>query len=443
MLGFSSEMKVESSVLNGIIKLVNLDAAVEESCSKESVVVKDVVMPHNERRILQVTISPVRSKDDRIGTTVILRDVTKEKEIDAMKTEFISMVSHELRTPLSITKEGLSLILDKVAGDITQKQEMILKTAKDNMDRLARLINNVLDISKIEAGKMEAKKERFNIVELAQQVMSTFEMKAKEKNIDLRVQFSDAGIDVFADRDKIIQVFTNLINNALKFTLEGTIEVSGKVSGDVIECVVSDTGIGISKSDLERTFVKFQQLGRAPGSGEKGTGLGLSIAKGIIEMHDGRIWIESELGKGTKFLFTLPKFTEESCLRDFVENGIKDAQQNNARMSLLAMMMGDNMETNVLSDQMRMSYLENLENILKGEIHRQGDAVFRDFRGCFVTLANCNEENIVKVCNRFRKVLNDCLANEHLAPVSLKMGSATYPSDANNSMELLEKAIKV
>ncbi|MBN1870619.1 MAG: HAMP domain-containing protein [Candidatus Omnitrophica bacterium] len=443
MLGLSYQEETVDSALHEQMKLVNLDAALEESGSTDDVVVREVMMPHNDRRILQCTVSPVGLNERRIGTVIIFRDVTREREVDAMKTEFISMVSHELRTPLSITKEGLNLILDKVAGDITQKQEMILSAAKENMDRLSRLINNVLDISKMEAGKMETKKEQFNIVRLAEKVLSTFELKAKERNIGLRLRFSDQNIDVFADRDKIIQVFTNLINNALKFTLEGSIEVSGKVEGEFVECVVADTGIGISKNDLARTFVKFQQFGRQPGSGEKGTGLGLTIAKGIIEMHGGKIWVESELGVGTKFIFTVPKFSPESPLRDFVESGIKEAQKSNARMSLLAMTMEGRKEgDHDFPEEKRLGYLENLKNVLKEEVHRPGDAVFRDSKGCFVTLFNCNKDHAHNVCSRFKKALDEYLVRERLdSAISLKMGSATYPIDAKDSRELLKKAI--
>ena len=441
MMDLDLKGEVTSSDLREKMKLVNLDDALKESRLKDDIVVREAVMPHNERRILHCTISPVGSKEENIGTAIILRDVTKEKEADTMKTEFISMVSHELRTPLSITKEGLNLILDKVAGDITRKQEMILSVAKDNMDRLARLINNVLDVSKMEAGKMETKKDRLNIEQLARQVMSTFEMKAKEKNIDLRVRFSDKNIDVLADRDKIIQVFTNLINNALKFTLEGSIEISGKVQGDFVECIVADTGIGISKNDLARTFVKFQQFGRAPGSGEKGTGLGLTIAKGIVEMHDGKIRVESEFGVGTKFIFTLPKFSLEASLRDFVENGIKEAQKSNTRMSLLAMTISEEDVKKLLPQERRMDYLSGMEDVLKESIHRQGDAVFRDAKGCFVTLTNCSEDHIDNVCGRFKTALDEYLVREELVDTMiLKIGSATYPNDAKNSLELLKKA---
>ncbi len=445
MMGFNPEGKVIRVNLYEQMKLVNLDITLEECIRKNEVVGREIIMPHNEWRILQCTVSPVRSGNERVGTAIILRDITREKEVDSMKTEFISTVSHELRTPLSITKEGLSLILDRVAGDITEKQEMILSTAKENMDRLGRLINNVLDISKIEAGKMEARREQLNIVELAKHVVSTFEMKVAGNDLELRTNFSEEVIDVFADHDKIIQVFTNLINNAIKFTPSGHIEISGKVEGDYVECAVTDTGIGISKDNLLRTFVKFQQFGRVPGSGEKGTGLGLSIAKGIVEMHNGKIRVESEFGVGTKFIFTLPKFEPELPLKEFVGGGIKIAQKSNARMSLIAIKMFEGKSSKEpFSKDQREVYLKGIEAVLKEDLHRDGDGVFRDTDRCFVTLTNCSKDHISSVCDRLRSTLHTHLTHAELTDVvAVKIECATYPDDASDNVGLLEKVSNV
>jgi GGDEF domain-containing protein len=243
----------------------------------------------------------------------------------------------------------------------------------------------------------------------------------------------------------MIQVLTNLINNALKFTLEGSVEVSGRVQGDFVECMVSDTGIGISNNDLERIFQKFQQFGRVAGGGEKGTGLGLTIAKGIVEMHGGRIWVESELGVGTRFIFTVPKFADDSPLRDFVDNSIKEARKTNARMSLFVMTVEPKKENGgAFSESDRLAYLESFEKVLKKEIHRQGDAVFRDVKGCFVTLSNCNKDHADAVCQRFKKSLEEHLMKQWSeADVCLKLRTATYPVDAKDGRELLDKALGV
>jgi PAS domain S-box-containing protein len=278
---------------------------------------------------LLVTVSPIfNDKGELIGAVHIAKDITERKQaeqrlqavateleksnqelrqLDQLKTEFVSMVSHELRTPLSITKEGISLILDGVVGETNQKQQKILATAKDNINRLARIIDNLLDISKIESGRMELKRQECNLNELIKKIVSFFEPKAKEKGLKLKSEIPGQTIKVYADSDKIMQLFTNLIDNALKFTEAGYIQISVSDIGNEVLCSVADSGIGIAKENLPKVFGKFQQFGRLPGPGEKGTGLGLSIVKGIIDLHKGKIWVESQEGSGSKFIFTLPK----------------------------------------------------------------------------------------------------------------------------------------
>ena len=199
------------------------------------------------------------------------------------------------------------MVLDEIPGKISGKQKKVLATSKSNIDRLARIIDSLLNISKIESGKLELNKEEVDVIKLIERVADSFVAQAKEKGLELKLNFAKDSINANVDADKIIQVFTNLLGNALKFTDQGQIEISVMQKESEIECAVSDTGIGIAKDNLPKLFTKFQQFSRVPGAGEKGTGLGLSIAKGIIELHQGKIWAQSEPGKGTKFTFTLPK----------------------------------------------------------------------------------------------------------------------------------------
>jgi PAS domain S-box-containing protein len=238
---------------------------------------------------------------------VIVEDITERKRLEKLKDEFVSTVSHELRTPLSIVKEGISLILDKVPGEINEKQDKILNTANNNIDRLTRIINDLLNISKIESGRMELRKQEFDLTALIEQEASLFRKQAEERGLQLKLNLPDKHVQALADPDRINEVLINLINNSLKFTDKGYIEVSLKEDDSVIECSVADTGIGISEDDLPKVFNKFEQFHRLAGGGPKGTGLGLSISKGIIEMHHGKMWVESKFGEGTKFVFTLPR----------------------------------------------------------------------------------------------------------------------------------------
>ena len=162
-----------------------------------------------------------------------------------IKDDFLAIVSHEIRTPLSITKEAISLILDEVQGDINKEQSRTLSTAKKNVDRLARIINSLLDISKIEAGKVELKKTKVDVASMVRTVASSFESKAKEKDLELRVEYPEEGVYVYADEDKIVQVLSNLIDNAIKFTPEGSVDISAHKNENIIEYIVADTGIGV------------------------------------------------------------------------------------------------------------------------------------------------------------------------------------------------------
>jgi signal transduction histidine kinase len=238
-----------------------------------------------------------------------LKEVNKNlKQLDKLKNDFLSTVSHELRTPIAIMREGVSLCLDGIAGEITDTQRDLLSDTMDNMDRLTRLVTDLLDISKIEAGKLKLRRSSVDLYDILKKVQQNYESQADEKGIRFNVECPHKSIKLFVDKDKVIQIFTNLISNALRFTSSnGEIKIEVKDNRDYVECCVSDTGIGIAKDNLNKMFSKFEQFGRVDGPGYKGTGLGLAICKGLVEKHGGKIWVESELGKGTKFWFTLRK----------------------------------------------------------------------------------------------------------------------------------------
>ena len=230
------------------------------------------------------------------------------QKVGQLKDEFVATVSHELRTPLSIINEGLSLALDGILGDISEKQRNILGKAKKNVERLAKIINDLLDISKIEAGKIELVLAPKDIHQTIFGVVDSYQHVVKAKNISLSYVGPAEPVVLNIDEDKIIQVLNNLLNNAYKFTpAGGQIEVALTVQDVSMLCMVKDTGDGIAKDDMDKLFNKFEQFGRKHGPGIKGTGLGLAISKSLIELHGGKIWAHSEQGKGTTFYFTLPK----------------------------------------------------------------------------------------------------------------------------------------
>lgn len=238
---------------------------------------------------------------------IFVEDVTERQRLERLKDEFVSTVSHELRTPLSIMKEGVSQVLEGMHGEINEKQKHFLSVVIASIDRVTHIISGLLDISKIQAGKFVLKNEAFNIVELTRAINKIFEIPTQGKGLKLKENYPEKEIKVYADKDRISQVLVNLIGNAIKFTERGYIETKILEKHNFIECSITDTGIGISEENLAKLFNNFEQFNRANGPGEKGIGLGLPIAKGIVELHGGRIWAKSRPNQGTKFTFTLPK----------------------------------------------------------------------------------------------------------------------------------------
>ena len=261
---------------------------------------------------LSVSVEPVII-DARRHVVIAIDDITsrkkaeeKLKETMEIKSQFISTVSHELRTPLGCMKEAIAIVLDEVAGRVSDQQRKFLDIAKRNVDRLAVLVNNVLDFQKLEAGKIGLDMQENNTAEVVQEAYQTMVSSAKKKDIDLCLELEDNLPRARFDSAKIIQVLTNLVNNAIKFTPhEGRVRICvGAQAGELV-MRVSDTGMGIPKEALPKIFDRFYRVQR-PGKEIQGTGLGLSIVNKIVMMHGGRIEVESEVDKGTTFIVSLP-----------------------------------------------------------------------------------------------------------------------------------------
>ena len=270
----------------------------------------------NGFRVLRIIVSHFPDEHDNVaGTVYVFDDITHEHEIEQMKSEFVSLVSHELRTPLTSIIGFISLILDGKTGKINQKQHESLSRAHRQSKRLAVLINDLLDVSRIEAGRIEMKREQVQINWVAERRIEELRPQADEKAISLFFESQSNLPQMIGDADRIGQIFVNLIGNAIKFTPDNgqvTVRISqslqnGKETGG-FHVEVVDTGPGIPAEDREKVFDKFQQLGsvqnRKP---DGGTGLGLSIAAGIVEAHGGRLWVDTgDNGRGANFQFFIP-----------------------------------------------------------------------------------------------------------------------------------------
>jgi signal transduction histidine kinase len=231
------------------------------------------------------------------------------RNLDKLKSDFVSNVSHELRTPLTAVKASVDNMLDGLTGPLNEKQGRYLTRIKSNTDRLSRLINDLLDLSRIEAGRIDIKPTVFSLEALAKEVIESLRSTVVDKLIDLEVDCEESGVTAWADRDKITQVLMNLVGNAVKFTSSrGKVAVViGKNGDGWMRVSIADTGPGIPQEELNRIFDKFYQLAQLDKPKSKGTGLGLAISKALVQMHGGKIGVESEVGKGSTFFFTLPE----------------------------------------------------------------------------------------------------------------------------------------
>lgn len=334
----------------------------------------------------------------------------KLEKLEKLKSEFISIVSHELRTPLTSIKNSLEMILSGRMGEITSVQDNFLNLAKRNVDRLSGIINDLLDLSKIEAGKMEYRFEPLNILEPVKFAISTFESLAEKKNIKLSLVSKRDDYKIYGDSNRIEQVMNNLVSNAVKFTPNnGKISINIEEVDSNIKIIVEDTGIGIKKEDLPKVFDKFQQIESSLSREVGGTGLGLPIAKQLIEAHRGQLWVESEYNKGSKFSLSIPSLRQNNIFLLELDNFMQKAKYNHSGFALI-LLEGENLSE------------ENIKNLFGENFGK----IFTENNRIQIILPDYDKEKITKAING----------------LNLKAGFSIYPDDGITSEELLDFAEK-
>jgi PAS domain S-box-containing protein len=355
------------------------------------------------------------------------------KQLDQLKDEFVNNVSHELRTPLTIIQGGISLITDGLLGEINEDQKKHLNLTLENIDRLGKIINDLLDISTIENKKLKLYKKIVNMNALAQEVVANFIPQFEKKGLAIQCVFPQERVDVLVDKDKMVQVLVNLIGNAYKFTDKGTIEVSVIKNNNTVECCVKDTGIGIAAQDIPRLFSKFDQIGRKPTEGPPGTGLGLSIAKGIIEAHEGHIKVESSQGKGTKFIFTLPECAFPEGDFAHLIMGLSECMGKYNCFSVVGFKIKNiNGEPN--------EAFNGLASVIKQFLHRQSDQVVLDKKGVYIVLPDIEKEYAGVVAQRVRQAIEGNNQLEKLVDFKgFDIPIVNYPQDGRTEDELVVK----
>ncbi len=370
----------------------------------------------------------------------------KLRSLDEMKSNLISTVSHELRTPLTIIQSQTSLVFDEITGPINEGQHECLKSVLRNCIRLGALIDDLLNTSKLESGKMKLECSKINIKELLLELINDFKPKFQTKSQELYLEAPDNILPVLADKEKIIQVLTNLVGNAFKFTPEGgyvTIEV--KQESDYVIVEVKDSGIGISEEDQKIIFEKFSQVKKEPGAGAKGTGLGLSIAKEIVELHAGDIWVKSQSGKGSTFSFSLHIYSSMAKFYVQLAENIKKAKRNGVTITLILMRIkyrNNNISYNETGIIRSISGL--LEENIEKQMHRSSDKMLQyPQKDTFAILLESDEQGAMGYINRLRKsfsqeLLDNMTVGYGITTWSDNLNPVQWVKDAENRMTVLK-----
>jgi len=364
------------------------------------------------------------------------------RKIDEMKSEFISVASHELRTPLAAIKNAVHLILNRKTGEINDTQAKFLSMAERNINRLTNILNDLLDLSRIESGKIEMKIEELDLKGPIEFILSTLKPQADGKSIQLQMGVPPELPLVYGDRGHIEQILMNLAGNALKFTPEG-----GQVSvwvkpwngeGDMVAISVQDSGIGIPQDQLEKVFEKFYQVESSLNRSVTGTGLGLAITRGLVEAHKGKIWAESEVGRGSTFTFTLPISKgerREPQFRTLLDREFRRAQEISSPLTLFLI------EILELKAELKDALLEQVEEKVRECLRREGDILLMREKGkVWAAICGTGLQGAQVIRQRIEEEFQKHFLKGWDRPAVVKVGTATYPQEASSQRELFMKA---
>jgi len=374
---------------------------------------KTTLQAHNQElasreRVMQSLLEDLNTAKGRIEQQASVLRVSNEKlkEFTVLKDEFVAKVSHELRTPLTSVKEGVSLILDGALGETTADQRDFLQTMDGDIDRLTDLINNMLDISKVEAGCMRLFRTRVEMPKLVESVLKSYQSLLGKRTV--RIEAPPGLAQVFGDANRLTQVLTNLLSNAIKFTPDG-----GRIlfrlaqRNGLVDVGVEDSGSGIASDDLTKLFQKFSQVGQPVGGGPRGTGLGLVVCKELTELHGGRIEVASQVGVGTTFTVSFPAYTDAFALSESFHEQLQlaSAQEEPVGVTLIAMEACPLLEA-AGSPSERSAALERVTADVRQHLHR-GDSVLQMEPAWVVALSATDAHGAQTIMTRLREKLRE------------------------------------
>ena len=401
-----------------------------------------ILLPLKGReKVIKTVLTPIDEKNINSGFIISLFDVSSQKEREKFQSELISNVSHELRTPLTTIKEFISILLDGLAGELSPTQKDYLGIIYNNINRLGRIISTLLDVSRLEAGKVKLNLEIASIKRLIEQTVYFLKPHADKKDISLAttsfpVYFPYAYMDV----DRITQVLTNLMENAIKHTPSGgKIKVKAKKDKECIKVSVIDNGEGIPPENTERIFTTFCQTGIEPGPGAKGLGLGLPICKEIIKLHRGEIWVESKKRKGSNFSFTVPCYKMRG-LSEYVEDNVNFSRVIGREFSILCLEV-----ENIHDIEKKLGkegiIIKRIKKSLEEKLRKAVDyGPLQRGHSLFIGLPNSNAKQSSTLKERLVKELKTM---QLPITLSLKIGIATYPADGGTAEELIKSCMSI
>ncbi len=364
------------------------------------------------------------------------------RRIDTIKSEFVSVASHELRTPLASIKNAIQIMLSGKAGEINENQKKFLSMAERNINRLTNILNDLLNLSRIESGKIVMNFEELVPKALIEFILSSLKPQADNKSLKLRMDLPDELPTAYGDREKIEQILTNLMGNAIKFTPEGgeiTVSVKPLDSNrKMVAFSVRDTGIGIPEDELEKIFDKFHQVEDSLHRSTGGTGLGLAITRGLIEAHQGKIWVQSELRKGSTFTFTLPVSEVErrdANFRFILDKEFRRAQENQTPLTLFLIKLLDQKK------EVEPGSMDEVESKVKQSLCRKSDILLRK-RGenIWVALCEADLKGAKAIRQRIAEGFQKSPLKDQDRPLAINIGAATFPEEALSKRELFRKA---
>ncbi len=376
-------------------------------------------------------------------------EIEERKKMDILKDEFVSTVSHELRTPLAIVKSAIENLRDGIAGDLNEKQGRTVQIAARNLDRLTTIINDLLDLSRLESGKMVLNRHRVSLHSVVQELFQGYQTQARAKNIRLIADIPQGMTDVYVDPDLLMQVLNNLMNDALRYT-KTKIVVKAQSEDAYVRVSIEDDGEGIGPEDLPKLFGKFQQINRpSGGAGYKGTGLGLAICREIINQHEGKIWAESDLGQGTRFVFTVQEYQSDLDFWPKMTAAFEEARLNRESLAILAINVENIRDLKkTQTDEAIQDVFKKIQGVLRKDALRRGDQLFHYSQKEFVAImARTGRQGADVIQQRIHQVL-EAISKEwqetagDVPAFQFKLGSSVFPEDGETPEIVLKKAME-